>query len=46
MAADNVFRSSITPADVQAVSPALGNYTKTAVVDGTVASHAMRRRRC
>ena len=34
MAADNVFRSSITPADVQAVSPALANYTKTAVVDG------------
>lgn len=34
MAANNTFRSSITPADVQAVSPALANYTKTAVVDG------------
>ncbi len=28
MAADNIFRSSITPADVQAVSPALASYTK------------------
>ena len=34
MAADNVFRSSITLADVQAVSPAFANYTRTAVVDG------------
>ena len=34
MAANNVFRSSITPADVQAVSPALANYTRTAVVEG------------
>ena len=34
MAANNTFRSSITLADVQAVSPALANYTRTAVVDG------------
>jgi 4-carboxymuconolactone decarboxylase len=34
MAANNAFRSSITPLDVQAVSPALANYTKTAVEDG------------
>jgi 4-carboxymuconolactone decarboxylase len=34
MAANNVFRSSITPADVQAVSPALASYTKNAIVDG------------
>ena len=34
MAADNLFRSSITPADVQAVSPALASYTKTAIVEG------------
>ena len=34
MAANNVFRSSINPMDVQAVSPALANYTKTAIVDG------------
>lgn len=34
MAANNVFRSSITPADVQAVSPALAKYTRTAVVEG------------
>ena len=34
MAANNTFRSSITSADVQAVSPALANYTRTAVVDG------------
>lgn len=30
----NQFRSSITPADVQAVSPALASYTKTAIVEG------------
>jgi 4-carboxymuconolactone decarboxylase len=34
MAIDNYFRSSISPVDVQAVSPALASYTKTAVVDG------------
>jgi 4-carboxymuconolactone decarboxylase len=34
MAANNAFRSSITPLDIQAVSPALANYTKTAVEDG------------
>ena len=34
MATNNQFRSSITPADVQAVSPALASYTKTAIVDG------------
>jgi hypothetical protein len=34
MAANNVFRSSITTADVQAVSPALASYTKTAIADG------------
>lgn len=34
MGTDNQFRSSISPADVQAVSPALASYTKTAVVDG------------
>lgn len=34
MASDNEFRSSIKPSDVQAVSPALANYTRTAVVDG------------
>lgn len=34
MAANNVFRSSITPQDVQAVSPALANYTRTGIVDG------------
>jgi 4-carboxymuconolactone decarboxylase len=34
MATNNLFRSSITPQDVQAVSPALANYTKTAIVDG------------
>ncbi len=34
MAAINVFRSSITPQDVQAVSPGLAHYTRTAIVDG------------
>lgn len=31
MAANNQFRSSIAPADVQAVSPALAHYTETAI---------------
>lgn len=34
MATDNAFRSSIAPSDVQAVSPALANYTRRAVVEG------------
>ncbi len=34
MAPKNLFRSSITPQDVQAASPALANYTRTAIVDG------------
>lgn len=34
MATNNQFRSSISPADVQDVSPALASYTKTAIVDG------------
>ncbi|WP_109489219.1 carboxymuconolactone decarboxylase family protein [Occallatibacter savannae] len=34
MAANNTFRSTITPADVQAVSPALASYTRSAVVEG------------
>ena len=34
MATNNQFRSSLTPADVQAVSPSLASYTKNAVVEG------------
>ena len=34
MATNNQFRSSITPADVQAVSPTLAHYTQSAIVDG------------
>lgn len=34
MATNSPFRTRINPADVQAVSPALANYTKTAIVDG------------
>lgn len=34
MAANNIFRSSITPEDVRVVSPALAKYTRAAVVDG------------
>ena len=33
MTISNQFRSSVSPADVQAVSPALASYTKTAIVD-------------
>ena len=44
MAANNVFRSSITPQDVQAVSPALANYTKAAIVDGIWNSPGLSRR--
>lgn len=31
---NNHFRSSLAPADVQAVSPALASYTKNAIVEG------------
>ena len=34
MRTNDGLRTSITPADVQAVSPALANYTQTALVDG------------
>jgi 4-carboxymuconolactone decarboxylase len=34
MSMNNHFRSSISPADIRAVSPALATYTKTAIEDG------------
>jgi 4-carboxymuconolactone decarboxylase len=44
MAANNVFRSSITPQDVQAVSPALANYAKAAIVEEIWNSPGLSRR--
>jgi 4-carboxymuconolactone decarboxylase len=44
MAADNVFRSSITPADLQAVSPALDSYTGTSLADDVWTRPGLSRR--